>query len=532
VDLRVLPDEAAHSQYEMRSFVRSDSGVLYPTGQGRLADPSNPAPSNSVANVTPPISVPGNVGTGVLPRPVIPKSTKEKSRVRSGAAKGGRGVAGHPILAVIEPPSAVVGGADRPIVSTPKENKKARQSRLNAYDDAIESVLRKVQETVTEADNVLYDEIVSDFGGAEEEAFVPPPVAVAPVAGIDYDDRQAQIADTIDAVIARTFHHDESDQSQPSPPALPVGSPPPYDEDEDEVIEVHSVSPLKVEVTTDDILILPPPSPPAPPIRTLAERKFVPEEMAPAPAPRRSKKSKTKPVVSALPKDDDFEQDQPRPLSPAPDELPGPSNLGGTFESYVRLEELEPSARKARPTKDDHEDGVEIRDSLDEGSQLLPLDAAESLMKLAGVAPPPKRLRIAYGLGRDRTVEDSRDSGEMELRTTSDLGPDDLDIGEGGRRSADLLILDHRQRSARDERVKSRAQDLSEEMTEAHDLSVEIAETRPVKPAGKRGRPRKDNKKREKVQKATVIIYLLSGDIQNSIRWLSLFFNSDVNKAG
>lgn len=532
MDLRVLPDEAAHSQYEMRSFVRSDSGVLYPTGQGRLADPSNPAPSNSVANVTPPISVPGNVGTGVLPRPVIPKSTKEKSRVRSGAAKGGRGVAGHPILAVIEPPSAVVGGADRPIVSTPKENKKARQSRLNAYDDAIESVLRKVQETVTEADNVLYDEIVSDFGGAEEEAFVPPPVAVAPVAGIDYDDRQAQIADTIDAVIARTFHHDDSDQSQPSPPAPPVGSPPPYDEDEDEVIEVHSVSPLKVEVTTDDILILPPPSPPAPPIRTLAERKFVPEEMAPAPAPRRSKKSKTKPVVSALPKDDDFEQDQPRPLSPAPDELPGPSNLGGTFESYVRLEELEPSARKARPTKDDHEDGVEIRDSLDEGSQLLPLDAAESLMKLAGVAPPPKRLRIAYGLGRDRTVEDSRDSGEMELRTTSDLGPDDLDIGEGGRRSADLLILDHRQRSARDERAKSRAQDLSEEMTEAHDLSVEIAETRPVKPAGKRGRPRKDNKKREKVQKATVIIYLLSGDIQNSIRWLSLFFNSDVNKAG
>jgi len=95
---------------------------------------------------------------------------------------------------------------------------------------------------VQESDeDILYGQIASDFGH-EDEPFVPSSVAERRTG--DRDERQAQIADTIDAVIARTFH--ESDHSQ-SPLPTAVRSPPPYD-DEDEIIEVHSVSPLKVEV--------------------------------------------------------------------------------------------------------------------------------------------------------------------------------------------------------------------------------------------------------------------------------------------
>ena len=511
---RVLPDEAAHSQYEMRSFVRSDSGVLYPTGQGRLAEASNPVPSSMVANVTPPSSLPGNV-PGLLPKPApLPKPVKEKPKGRQSTGKGARGGAVYPTPAVPpayheEPIAGPISNPDRVTVGNLKEDHVARQSRLNAYDDAIESVLRKVQET---DDYLLYDQIASDFGN-EDEPFVPPIVAAG--RSLDRDEREAQIADTIDAVIARSFH--ESDQS-PSPPAAPVGSPPPFD-DEDEIIEVHSVSPLKVEVTTDDILILPPPSPPATspiPIRTLAERKFVPEEepKAPTPTPRRSKKPKTR-LPAAMVGDYDEGNEFPwsgdqgkRPASP---DLPSWLKFG-IPESYVRLEDI-PSVRKGRQMVTDAEN-VE-----DDVNQPLPMDAAESLMKLAGVAPPPKRLRISYGSGRERMVEDTRDSNEdydpgLTSTFKPDLGGTDelmyRDFEEDSRRSAapELVPLEPGQRSSRDERAKNRGRESTREAAEMHDVSAEIVESVSQKPAVKKGRPRKDHRKRGRAKKTPLPIPL------------------------
>ena len=499
---RVLPDEAAHSQYEMRSFVRSDSGVLYPTGQGRLAEASNPVSSNTVAKVTTPVSVTGNV-PGTLPKPALPKPAKEKPRSKPSTAKGSRTGAGYSVPTVAatyqeEIPASTNLNTDQLTVTTPKEDYRARQSRLNAYDDAIESVLRRVQET----DDDIYEQIASDFGN-EEEPLVPPIVAAG--RSLDRDEREAQIADTIDAVIARSFN--ESDHSL-SPPPAPVGSPPPYDE-EDEIIEVHSVSPLKVEVTTDDILILPPPSPPATspvPVRTLAERKFVPEEERVKPTPRRSKKPRNKQPVSVVDKEvnNDFRwsSDAAKPASPDV-----PSRLKfGIPESYVKLEEMSSIGK-----------GREMPDEEDDFNQPLPMDAAESLMKLAGVAPPPKRLRISYGSGRERTIEDTRDGGEgYEVETTStskpDLGFSDLshrDHEEGVRRStsSELLALEQGQRSARDERARSRSRELIQDAVEVHDVLPTVTE--PSKPAGRKGRPRKETKKRGRSKKAAVPVIAL-----------------------
>ena len=498
-----MPDEAAHSQYEMRSFVRSDSGVLHPTGQGRLADPSNPVLSNTVTNLTSPVTIPVNV-PGLLPKPVLPKLAKEKPKSRTSTGKAGRTAVGYPAPAVAvyqeELPAnlSTSFGTDRPTVGSQKEDHEARQSRLNAYDDAIESVLRKAQET---DDGDVYEQIASDFGN-EDEPFIPP--AVAAGKNLDRDERQAQIADTIDAVIARTFH--DSDLSQSSP-LVPVASPPPYD-DEDEIIEVHSVSPLKVEVTTDDVLILPPP--PASPItvQTLAERKFMPEEEVSKSG--RPKKTKSRPQLAASEvygydkEDDDFTWSSSHAKSPdIHDHL-----KFGIPDSYVKLEEMA-SARKGRQVVDDEEEMVDF-------SQPLPMDAAESLMKLAGVAPPPKRLKISYGSGRDRIVENTRDDSEdreiYEPKMTSTTKPglvtDDLDLEECSQRStaSDLLTLEHGQRLVRDDRGKNRSRETTKEKTEVQDTSsADVEESLVKKPAGKKGRPRKGSKKRGRVSKAAVI---------------------------
>ena len=494
---RVLPDEAAHSQYEMRSFVRSDSGVLYPTGQGRLAEPSNPVSSNTVADLTPPVPVPGSA-SGIFPKLAVPKLAKEKPKSRPSAGKGSRTVVGYPPLQQQELPANV--SADRQTVGAPKEDHQARQSRLNAYDDAIESVLRRVQET---EDDVIYDQIASDFGN-EEEPFIPPIVAAGK--NRDRDERQAQIADTIDAVIARTFH--DSDQSH-SPPAAPMGSPLPYD-DEDEIIEVHSVSPLKVEVTTDDVLILPPPSPQAAspiPFQTSSERKFLPEDETEASTSRRSKKPKNRQPASASSvydneHDVDWSSSQGKPPSP---EISSHLQFG-IPDSYVKLEELS-SISKGKQVKDDEEDRGDV-------DQPLPMDAAETLMKLAGVAPPLKRLRISYGCGPERMVDDMRDGSEdreiYDPKTTSPSKPDDLpqhDIEVCSQKSpvSDQLTLEHGQRSARDERAKNRNREVTREKVELHDISAEATEPLHTKPPGKKGRPRKEPKKRVRAQKAVVI---------------------------
>jgi len=490
---RVLPDEAAHSQYEMRSFVRSESGVLYPTGQGRLAEASNPLMSNTVADLTSSLTVAGNV-PGVIPKLSVPKLTKDKSKSRAGVVKGGRST-------VVPPPTAGGVNQDETVVnssaaaSSIKEDYKARQSRLSAYDDAIESVLRKVQQT---EDDVLYDQIASDFGN-EDQPFIPPIIAASK--NLDRDERQAQISDTIDAVIARTFH--DSDQS-PSPPHAPVASPPPYD-DEDEIIEVHSVSPLKVEVTTDDVLILPPPSPPVTsspgPVHTSPERNFTADiELEASTSRRAAKKSKNRQTTSVTCDydKDDSEWSHSRAKSPSA-ELSSQLRFG-IPDSYVRLEELATS-RKSRQVKD-------IEDEWRDVSQPLSMDAAESLMKLAGVAPPPKRLRISYGLGRERTVEDSRDDSEdheiYESKMTSASKPGvntdiisdhDLDQFTASSSAVDLLTLET---SSRDERAKNRSRELSR-------VSADVDDSLCDKPATKKGRARKDNKKRDRAQKAAVI---------------------------
>jgi len=494
VHVRVLPDEAAHSQYEMRSFVRSDSGVLYPTGQGRLAEASNPVPSNTVANLASPLSVPRAV-PGTLPKPALPKPARERPKSKPGTTKGVRAAGGYPAASTAaayqeEPSAGTSSSLDRQTVATPKEDHRARQSRLNAYDDAIESVLRRVLETHRDDDDdVIYDQIASDFTGNEDEPFIPPMVTAGRSTTIDRDERAAQIADAIDTVIARSFNDSEHSLS---PPPAPVGSPPPYD-DEDEIIEVHSVSPLKVEVTTDDILILPPPSPPAaspsPPLRNLAESKFVLEEEPKPVAPRRSKKQKNRqPAIGGY--------DEPtKPTSvDVPDRL-----KYGIPESYVRLEEMT-DIGKAREIMDDEDDvGLPV-----------PMDAAESLMKLAGIgppsgiAPPPKRLRISYGSGRERTIEDTRDnSNDYEPETTPDRDLSYRDLGEGSRRSAVSEVMEQGQRSSRDERSKNRSRDVS---AEVHDVPV-ASITEPVLgklPAGKKGRPRKGSKKRGRPKKSAL----------------------------
>jgi len=476
---RVLPDEAAHSQYEMRSFMRSDSGILYPTGQGRLADPTNPAPlPNTLPYPTTP--VPGNV-PGVLPKAARPKPVKEKPKGRSSTAKTARVISGHAVpgaTAYLEGPSTGVVIPERPAVVA-KEDHKARQSRLDTYDDAIESVLRRVQET--DQDDIIYEQIVSDFG-RDDEPFVPPTVAAGERSA---QDRVAQIADTIDAVIARTFH--DSDQSPSPPPPPPVGSPPPCD-DEDEIIEVHSVSPLRVEVTTDDVLILPPPSPPAEfpvPVRTLADRKILPEEASKVPTSRRSRKPKKPAFAVAV--EDDFGQSGDWPPVP---EVPSQLKHGIT-DSYVKLEELPASVRRGEQIAD-------VWDEEDRG-QPLPMDVAESLMELARVAPPLKRLRISYGSGRDRTTEDTNGE-DVEIY---EHGIDDVDLVNAERSTtSDLLTLDNRQRS---DHERNRTREAADERAELPDVLTDVVEPAYYeKPAGKKGRPRKDQKKRSKAQKAAV----------------------------
>jgi len=503
----VLPDEAAHSQYEMRSFIRSDSGVLYPTGQGRLAEPSNPVSSNTLASLNLQVNVPPSVAAAP-PKPAPPRPAKERPKKGSGSGKGGRAtVAGPAPTGAAFPEESAADLSSGSVAVETSEESRARQSRLDAYEDAIEAVLRKVQETDDEA---LYGQIASDFGNGEAEPFVPPPAAVERAA--DRDERQAaQIADTIDAVIARTFHPDSDRSPSPPPPQPPpVASPPPFD-DEDEIIEVHSVSPLKVEVTTDDVLILPPPSPPsASPERTLAERNLQPEEVHEASAPRRTKKSKSRqPPATAYATDktdDDFGWSggggpaEPEPRSP---EIPD-SLRYGIPESYVKLEELS-TTRKGRPPRDD-EDDADVGD----GSRPLAMDAVESLMKLAGVAPPPKRLRISYGSGRDRTIEDTRDESEpYDHRVTEILKPEpvhaeDLEECSWSSTAADHPISKDGQKLSRDDRARNRSQEIGEEKVDVRDVSANVIGTVYEKPPGKRGRPPKQRKK----QKAKVLLML------------------------
>jgi len=472
---RVLPDEAAHSQYEMRSFVRSDSGVLYPTGKGRLAEPSNPEPpaSHPLPHLAAPVNLTGNV-PDIFPKAARPKLVKVKSKGKQSTAKGAHAAIAQTITGVTAYPEVLPSGMiERQAAVASLEDEKARQSRLDTYDDAIESVLRRVLKT--EGD-VLYEQIVSDFG---QEPFVRPMVAAAGrSSNQECDEREAQIASTIDAVIARTFH--DSDQS-PSPPPPPVASPPPC-EDEDEIIEVHSVSPVRVEVTTDDVLILPPPSPPAAspiPVQTMAERKIILGEVTDLPALKRSRKPKNQQPASAASSydnEDDFgwPKDQGRGLST---EIPSRLKFG-IPESYVKLEELPGGIQT----------GEQIIDDRDAGGQPLPMDAVESLMKLAGVPPPPKRLRISYGSGRDRTIEETHDgSGEdleiYDQKADYNLGIDNFDTDSSTRRST--------------------ASELLTEVKMA-DESANIVEPLYERPPGKKGRPRKEQKKRDRVQKAAV----------------------------
>ena len=498
---RVLPDEAAHSQYEMRSFVRSDSGVLYPTGQGRLAEASNPVPSNTVANIPTPVPMPGNV-PAILPKPAIPKPVKEKPKSRPSASKGGRAATSYPAptqpAVCLEELLAASSNPDRPIVGDLMEDLRARQSRMNAYDDAIESVLRKFQET---DDDVHYRQITSDFGN-EDEPFIPPMVAAG--RNVDQQEREAQIADTIDAVIVRSFN--DSDHSL-SPPPQPVASPPPYD-DEDEVIEVHSVSPLKVEVTTDDILILPPPSPPDEsivPVRTLAERKSMPEEHK-TPTPRRSKKPKNRQPMSVV---SDYDKEDGDLRWPSDSAKPPSPDISGSLrygipDSYVKLEEI-PDIKRGRQIPDDEANEVDV-------NYPLPMDAAVSLMKLAGVAPPPKRLRISYGSGRERMVENTRDGSEdyvPEMSSasrpepvTADLSYHDIEEDSWRSTDSDLLTLEQGQRSTRDDRAKNRTR----EPAEVFDVSAIVTES--VHPP-KKGRPRKETKKRGRTKKTPMPVILI-----------------------
>jgi len=153
-----------------------------------------------------------------------------------------------------------------------------------------------------------------------------------------------------------------------------------------------------VQVTTDDVLILPPPSPsPKAESPVSFQTRLVPEEqLGPsATTNKKSKKPKTRPAATSAPapnifdKDEDFGWPDGRARTPSPEVQT--SFKFGIPESYVRLEEMSAlrKGKVAAAARDEEDDEVDVGGV----NEPIAMDAAESLMELACVAPPPKRLK-------------------------------------------------------------------------------------------------------------------------------------------
>lgn len=82
---RILPEEAAPSQYEMKSVVMSTTGFLTPTrGQGKLPDsrtppPPTPGTTSTVLNLTPLLQAPDSPSEAEVPPAVFTETVQDQN---------------------------------------------------------------------------------------------------------------------------------------------------------------------------------------------------------------------------------------------------------------------------------------------------------------------------------------------------------------------------------------------------------------------------------------------------------------------
>jgi transcription initiation factor TFIID subunit 3 len=509
--LRILPDEAAHSQYEMKSFARSDSGALYPTGQGKLADACNPVIISTPTEMRPPSFGPTTPVVVLPSKPVAPKMFRGKTKIPRKTWKVPGSVNrfhGMKDASAVVPWKSMheddVDFIDNDVPYTElddgvvlvSEDPRARESRLNAYDDAIDSVIRRAQgpsvvEAVAVAAPLPAHRGIDWMLPLNVEPHVPSPPMADPAVQRAKDERDARISDTIDAVIAGTFYKTEDSLSPPEPPVEiepsspspllehslspltdqlpsmrpeehslsppePPRSPPGYD-DEDEIVEVHSESPVVAELSPKVVFDIspsppsppPPPPPPPPPVfvqpvRTLAERKARPDDVSVSSAPllpikspsaksKKPKKSKSKNIsrqgsstVASTGSASRLVEERP-PMSEPVERDVKPKSGDWVSENKPATRYVSP-VRSPAPASHLRLDEQSVgTGSWSDDDLTSPMLAAESLMTLAGIAAPlPKRLRISYGSGNSRMINQTSDAEDHQPPTPRERKPLDV----------------------------------------------------------------------------------------------------------
>lgn len=389
----MLPDEAAHSQYEMKSFVKSDTGVLYPKGQGKSAD------SHSLlldTSVTVGISSKELRSIGdASSKPFLTKHSKDKLKIRSeGVQILNEHDQGLPVSCIYS--SMNTSSFEKKYIKTQSSllheddinvdeeshvlrladvndtNWRARETRLTAYDDAIMSVIRKVQ---SRSPDIV--DVVEFKGNIDTDQY------------LQFDakrvEREARILDTIDAVIA---------QAKSRSPSLPKCLPPSnleYSEQEDKSV----TDPVAVE-SSDNILLS---------ITTSSELSKCTEQSIRSPKQQQSATISDERLIfkkSKLRRDKSGIQDKSQLLKCSKE-----INIFNNEKCEDSIYDENMKGGKDL-VLNNRNDKLHVQPGMwtEDDESVLPIAAAESLMKLAGVVPPPrKRLRISFGLGKERTVE-------------------------------------------------------------------------------------------------------------------------------
>lgn len=421
---RTLPDEAAHCQYEMKSFIRSDSGVLYPKGQGKLADPHNMHIDFPTAEGLHEFGL--NRDTSLKQH--LSKVGKDKTKPRTGSLKGHLGDHSSPLLSQNYSPKSIVPSMKRSLqtvgnpsadnvadgdeeFSEPVESVvngidwKARETRLTAYEDAIDSVIRKVQsDQHDELDDVCAQKPAEHGPGRLDDDVQELPSDTMKV------EREARICDTIDSVIAQAKFPSTVNQGIR-----------PFNEVE-EFEGVHWVNPH-----------LPESSPAVLPLQNVntsvarSERTMSAKHLVPPTEPASSLVGEIRAGRGGKARKEKRKDN--RPIMSVGENITvslhnsNTRDIGRLSDAINHDIDEKSKSVHADRTKDDVCDRMD--QWIDDDSR-VPMAAAESLMKLAGVVPPQKKIRISFGPRNERTVKspvisDNRCNVETFVSNVTDM---------------------------------------------------------------------------------------------------------------
>jgi hypothetical protein len=422
----MLPDEAAHCQYEMKSFIRLDSGVLYPKGQGKLAD-SHSRHIDFLAADGLQVLHESGVNRDLPLKQQVLKGNKDKTKLRTSTLKAHLADHASParshscsprsIIPAVKKSSLGLGNLSTECIAVDEElhqsgegtvneiDWKARETRLTAYEDAIDSVIRKVQSDQNEEpDDTYAAELVED--GLSE---VTDDVQQIPL-DIMKEEREARISDVIDAVIAQAK----------CPSSVRLQGDRSYSDKNEEVLEVPGSDSHLVESPSSTSLPLQSTSvSQIKSERTLsAQHSYLSADLMSTPSgdnsvgrggkSRKEKRKSTRSVLSVA-----ESTAVPSKLKLSDFILNSPDNNAVCIEKFSEDRKNDHSEDTKSVLAEVVKDKVYAKvDQWADDDSIVPMAAAESLMKLAGVVPHKKRLRISFGPRNERPAKSPVDSVE------------------------------------------------------------------------------------------------------------------------